>query len=99
MTKINLEQVECNTCGHKREVLRYLSWNSWTPQKTRLPAPSDYTDEELAKKGLSRRDWDDRCKEYEQAHIESLRYSEERRMSDTCVNCGSSNIEFAAIHD
>jgi len=99
MTKINLEQVECNMCGHKREVARILSFNSWTPNQTRLPTPSDYTDEELAEKGLSRQEWNDRCEEYEQGHLESVKYWEERRMSDTCVECGSKNIEFAVIRD
>lgn len=99
MTKINLEQVECRTCGYKREVARILSFNSWTPNQTRLATPSDYTDEELAEKGLSRQEWNDRCEEYEQDHLESVKYWEERRMSDTCVACGSKNIEFAVIRD
>ena len=97
MTKINLEEVECKDCGHKREVARYLSYNSWTASEPDLPSPSDYTDEELTKRGLSRQEWDDRCEDYKQGHLKSLRYWEERRMSDTCVECGSINLDFAVI--
>ena len=97
MTKINLEEVECGDCGHKREVLRYLSYNSWTNQTPKLPSSSDCTDAELLNRGLTREQWINRCKEYEQAHLESLKYAEERRMSDTCLKCGSNNIEFAKI--
>ena len=97
MTKINLEEVECKDCGHKREVARCLSRNSWTASEPDLPSPSDYTDEELAEKGLSRQEWNDRCEEYEQNHLESVKYWEERRMSDTCVECGSKNLNFFTI--
>ena len=98
MTEINLGEVECRDCGHKREVLRYLSTNAWTNQKPKLSSTPDYADAELLKRGLTREQWINRCTKCERAHLESLKHAEERRMSNTCLNCGSNNIEFSKIN-